>query len=59
MALNLGREPLVAAISAGKPAGSIVLSCGADREGERVTGEIKLRANEGVVIELEAGGELP
>ena len=58
VALNLGREPLVAAISVGKPAGSIVFSCGADREGERVTGGINLRANEGVVIEL-AGGELP
>ena len=59
MALNLGREPLLASVSSGKLEGIVALSSGADREGECVGGDIALRPNEGLVIELDPRSEVP
>ncbi|MEP9380286.1 alpha-amylase family glycosyl hydrolase [Aquabacter sp. CN5-332] len=50
VALNLGDEPLAASGTEFK--GEILLSTFCDREGERISGEIGLRANEGVVVAL-------
>jgi alpha-glucosidase len=52
VALNLGAEPLLADFSSSEIAGKVILSSGADREGEAVRAAIDLRPHEGVVIEL-------
>ena len=49
VALNLGFEPLRAAVSVG---GTLLLSSFLDREGERVAGSVDLRPAEGAVFEL-------
>jgi len=51
--LNFGAEPRVLDLSAHHAAGRILLSTGLDRDGERVQDRLGLRANEGVVVELE------
>ena len=54
VALNLSGEPrTVPETATTRPpaAGRLVLSTEGDREDERVTGEIQLRANEGIVVE--------
>lgn len=48
VALNLGDEPLSA--SGDHFSGEVLLSTFCDREGERIAGEIGLRANEGMVV---------
>jgi len=59
-----GRECLLVALNMGKDAvslpskgltGSLLLSSGADREGESVSGALDLRPHEGVVIDLAEG----
>lgn len=50
VALNLGGEP--DALPLDSLTGSVVLSTMRDREGEKATGTLQLRANEGVVIRL-------
>ncbi len=53
IALNLGAEPhavLFPAIEADP--GRLLLSTHLDRQGEKITGEVNLRGNEGVLIEL-------
>jgi alpha-glucosidase len=57
IALNLGDEPAEVAIPG---RGRIVLATGLDREDEQMSETVSLRADEGVVIELErvAQGEL-
>ena len=35
-----------------QPTGTLLLSTHLDRAGERVTGELSLRADEGVIVEL-------
>jgi len=51
IALNLGDKPAQGPL-AGRPEGRILLSSGADREGEEVRGAISLRPHEGAMIEL-------
>jgi alpha-glucosidase len=50
VALNLGPRPH--ALRCPVPAGTIALSTGLDREGEAVSGEVRLGANEGLVIRI-------
>jgi alpha-glucosidase len=57
IALNLGGEPLAAKIGA-QIAGKVLLSSGADREDEEVRGEIDLRPNEGLIVEVVREAEL-
>jgi alpha-glucosidase len=47
IALNFGRRDQLATL----PAGRIALSTHLDREGERVTGPLRLRPNEGVIVD--------
>ncbi|GGF47166.1 alpha-amylase [Azorhizobium oxalatiphilum] len=56
--LNLGDEPLLATFPP-SVTGRLLLSTFCDRDGERVAGEVSLRANEGVMVMLDAGVELP
>ncbi|MFG1420098.1 alpha-amylase family glycosyl hydrolase [Roseixanthobacter liquoris] len=57
VALNLGAEPLAATLPG--VSGEVLLSTFCDREGERMSGEIALRANEGVMVVLADGAILP
>jgi alpha-glucosidase len=52
VALNLGGEPTTARPGVGECEGQLHISSVGDREGEAVRGPIKLRAHEGVVVEL-------
>jgi len=52
VALNLGGEPASVSSQTQHWTGRLILSSHADREGEAIDGEIALRADEGVVIEL-------
>jgi len=52
VALNLGAEPLAAQLGGSALMGRVLVSSGADREGERIAGRIDLRANEGLVIDV-------
>jgi alpha-glucosidase len=52
VALNLGGQPTTTRAGLGEWVGRLLLSSVGDREGETVRGSIRLRANEGVVIEL-------
>ncbi|HKA45954.1 MAG TPA: alpha-amylase family glycosyl hydrolase [Burkholderiales bacterium] len=54
IALNLGTQPHLIKTAAG----SIALSTHLDRAGERVAGDLHLRAAEGVLVRLEGGVEL-
>jgi alpha-glucosidase len=53
IALNLGSSPHD--VGHGELRGRILLSTHGDREGEPVTGELRLRADEGVIVEPDAG----
>jgi alpha-glucosidase len=55
VALNLGPEPTTVLLQSMAPDARVLLSSNADREGERIEGEIDLRGNEGLVI----GATLP
>ncbi|MFG1424681.1 alpha-amylase family glycosyl hydrolase [Roseixanthobacter glucoisosaccharinicivorans] len=57
VALNLGDEPLSATLPG--LAGEVLLSTFCDREEERISGEIALRANEGLMVALAQGAVLP
>ncbi|MFG1461828.1 alpha-amylase family glycosyl hydrolase [Xanthobacter sp. DSM 24535] len=57
VALNLGADPLAATLPG--VSGTLLLSTFCDRENEHVSGEITLRANEGVMVAMEAGVMLP
>jgi alpha-glucosidase len=50
--LNLGAVPLAAQLGGTALTGRVLVSSGADREGEQISGRIDLRANEGLVIEV-------
>ena len=50
VALNLGREPTTVLLDSIPPDARVLLSSNADRDSERIAGEIDLRANEGLVI---------
>jgi alpha-glucosidase len=52
VALNLGAEPAVVGFPQGTVAGTLLLSTHCDRENERVTGDLALRAQEGIIVEL-------
>jgi alpha-glucosidase len=52
IALNLGAEPTTARAASEEWTGQLLLSSAGDRDGERVRGPIKLRANEGVLVDL-------
>ena len=56
VALTLGGEPLAVAYSEAGPHARIALSTHLDRDGERVTETLNLRADEGVVVALHAAG---
>jgi hypothetical protein len=58
VALNLRGAPATARAGSGEWGGQLLLSSAGDREGETVRGPVKLRANEGVVIELAQPGTL-
>jgi alpha-glucosidase len=51
VALNLGAEPISVTASPALLSREILLSTFLDRKGERVTGSLDLRGNEGVIIE--------
>ena len=53
VALNMGKDPV--SLPSKGLAGSLLLSSGADREGESVSGALDLRPHEGVVIDLAEG----
>jgi alpha-glucosidase len=55
VALNLGSAPHD--VGHGELRGRILLSTHGDREGEAVTGELRLRADEGVIVDPGAAGE--
>jgi len=50
VALNLGAEPIAVSAGAIHSGSEILLSTFLDRQGERLEGQLDLRANEGVVI---------
>ncbi len=52
--LNLGDAPIAAEVGGAPLRGGVLVSSGADRDGERIDGRIDLRANEGLVIEVQA-----
>jgi alpha-glucosidase len=58
IALNMGGAP-AQAVSAGPLAGRLLLSTLGDREGQKVSGTLDLRANEGAIIELTPESVLP
>ena len=53
VALNMGKDPV--SLPSKGLAGSLLLSSGADREGESVSGALDLRPHEGVVVDLAEG----
>lgn len=53
VALNLGSGAVSVPLGEAPRAGTIVLATGLDREGERVTGEVALRSDEGMVLRLD------
>ncbi|MGU3492546.1 alpha-amylase family glycosyl hydrolase [Xanthobacteraceae bacterium A53D] len=57
VALNFGDEPLFAQLDGAT--GGLLLSTFCDRDGERFSGEISLRANEGIVVALDQGVKPP
>ncbi|MEP9369568.1 alpha-amylase family glycosyl hydrolase [Xanthobacter sp. VNH20] len=57
VALNVGPDPLVATLPG--TVGEVLLSTFCDRQDERISGEIALRANEGVIVGVAAGAVLP
>ncbi len=60
IALNLGPEPLLVRFPGPESiAGAVLASTFCDRTGERMTGEIALRAHEGLMVELDPGVLLP
>ncbi|MFL5072294.1 MAG: alpha-amylase family glycosyl hydrolase [Xanthobacteraceae bacterium] len=58
VALNLGAEPALVSSQAQHWRGRLLLSSFLDRDGEAIDGEIALRADEGVVVELTSEGGL-
>jgi len=56
VALNFGGEPTVASFLSREGAGRLLVSSGGDRAREAVCGSVKLRANEGAVVELSDEG---
>ena len=50
VALNLGGEPLSLQLQHVVPAERVLLSSHADRDGERITHQLDLRGNEGLII---------
>jgi alpha-glucosidase len=58
VALNLGPHPHVLPRAASAPSGTIALSTHLDRGGERLAGDLQLRADEGVVVRLADQGTL-
>ena len=54
VALNLGGDPAVVSFPEGAVAGTLLLSTHCDRDNERVTGDLALRAHEGIIVELSA-----
>jgi alpha-glucosidase len=50
VALNLGLEPTSVLLESIAPEDRVLLSSNADREGEKIAGEIELRGNEGLII---------
>jgi alpha-glucosidase len=59
VALNLGGEPTVVEFPSGTLAGTLVVSSGADRDGEGLRGRLDLRGNEVAVIALAPETALP
>jgi alpha-glucosidase len=51
--LNFVHEPMVYAAAGDEGSGKVLLSTVLDREGERVAGQVKLRADEGLLIALD------
>ena len=57
--LNLGDEPPTVSFPGRGVDGTVLISSLGDRDGERVTGSIDLRPNEGFVIRLDPGSDIP
>ena len=51
-ALNLGAEPAVVSFPQDAISGSLLLSTYGDREDERISGDLALRAHEGILVKL-------
>jgi alpha-glucosidase len=51
VALNFGGAPVAARLPSGECVGRLLVSSAADRAGEPVRGNLKLRANEGAIVE--------
>jgi alpha-glucosidase len=54
VALNLGAEPAAVSFPPGAVSGLLLLSTYCDREKEHVSGDLALRADEGIIVELSA-----
>ena len=52
VALNFASKPVAASLSSGEAIGRLLVSSAGDRAGEPVRGSLKLRANEGAIVEL-------
>jgi alpha-glucosidase len=52
VALNLGREPRRLGFSTESTVGNVLISTHLDRAGETISGEVELRADEGLILEL-------
>jgi alpha-glucosidase len=52
VALNLGAEPAVVSFPHGAVSGLVLISTHCDRENEQVSGDLALRAHEGIIVEL-------
>jgi alpha-glucosidase len=59
VALNLGNDAAALTFPGGGLRGTVLVSSFADREGERLTGDIDLRGDEGLVIELDKDAVVP
>ena len=57
--LNLGRDATAVKFSDGRLRGRIVVSSGADRDGETVQGELSLRGDEGILVSLAPDAIVP
>src|SRR5262245_30268699 len=59
VALNLGREPTAVTFDGTRLRGEMLLSSHCDRNDEQVEHSIDLRADEGIVVALSEGSDLP
>jgi alpha-glucosidase len=59
VALNFGSEPTLMEFRGDGFAGTVLVSCFGDRDGEKTEGSIALRGDDGLVIELSPDARVP